>query len=233
MLLALYLPFLATDGVARDLKRHTHELLMTTAIPSRAYVWGRYLTSLLLSVGLADVMLLALVAVAAMRHLAQPDIYVVPDLPGITALWALIVLPPTVLISSTSFALGTTLPQRTTIVKLAIMLTWFISANITGRTVAQCQDCAFASGAAVQRAAWDPTSLALQNLQTPTALSQQLAAQTAMLSNAAFLDHLHALEQQVPDMSTWIVPHLVWALAGIGLVALAALAFHRFRNMVG
>src|SRR5689334_17371687 len=32
VLLGLYIPFLAADGVARDLKRRAHELLMTTAI---------------------------------------------------------------------------------------------------------------------------------------------------------------------------------------------------------
>lgn len=233
MLLGLYLPFLAADGVARDLKRRAHELLMATAIPSRAYVWGRYLSILLLSVALAVVMLLAIVVVAALRHEAQPDIYLAPDLPGIVALWAAITLPPTVLLSSVSFALGTLLPRRTTIVQLAIMLAWFVGANIAGRIVTQCQDCAFASGEAVQRAAWDPTSLALQNLQGPNALTRQLAAQTQSLSDAAFMQHLHAVEQQLPDISAWIGPHLVWAVAGVAVVLLATPLFRRFRGLQG
>jgi ABC-type transport system involved in multi-copper enzyme maturation permease subunit len=230
VVLGLYLPFLAADGVARDLKRRTHELLMTTSIPSRAYVWGRYLSALVLGVGLACVMLLALVSLAALRHLAQPDIYLTPDLPGIATLWALIVLPPTVLLSSISFALGTALPRRTAIVKLAVMVAWFISAQIAGRVITACQQCAVASGEPVRLAAWDPTSLALMNLQAPASLSRHLAGQTQALSDRAFLEYLHALEQQLPDMSPWLVPHVVWALVGIAIVLLATPAFRRFRN---
>jgi hypothetical protein len=48
VLLGLYLPFIAADGVARDVQRRTHELLMASAVPSRAYIWGRFLSSLLL-----------------------------------------------------------------------------------------------------------------------------------------------------------------------------------------
>src|SRR5215469_13098977 len=46
--------------VTRDLQRRTHELLMTTALPTRAYVWGRYLMGLLISLSLAILMLLAI-----------------------------------------------------------------------------------------------------------------------------------------------------------------------------
>ena len=49
MVLALLLPFVTADGVTRDVNRRTHELLMTTALPTWAYVWGRYLAGLLMS----------------------------------------------------------------------------------------------------------------------------------------------------------------------------------------
>jgi ABC-type transport system involved in multi-copper enzyme maturation permease subunit len=62
LLLVLLLPFVAADGVTRDLTRRTHELLMTTAVPSWAYVWGRYLTGLLMSLGLAVLLLAAILA---------------------------------------------------------------------------------------------------------------------------------------------------------------------------
>src|SRR5256884_3560350 len=45
------------DGVTRDLNRRTHELLMTTALPTWAYVWGRYLAGLVMSLGLALLLL--------------------------------------------------------------------------------------------------------------------------------------------------------------------------------
>src|SRR5262245_17220922 len=48
VLLALILPFVTVDGVTRDLQRRTHELLLTTALPTWAYVWGRYLIGLVM-----------------------------------------------------------------------------------------------------------------------------------------------------------------------------------------
>src|SRR5579859_1570824 len=60
--LAIVLPFISADGVGRDLKRRAHELLMTTALPTWAYVWGRYLVVLLLSLGLAVALLAAILA---------------------------------------------------------------------------------------------------------------------------------------------------------------------------
>ena len=53
LLLGVLLPFVNADGVSRDLTRRTHELLMTTPLPNWAYVWGRYLIGLLMSLGLA------------------------------------------------------------------------------------------------------------------------------------------------------------------------------------
>lgn len=53
MLLVFLLPFVNADGVTRDLQRRIHELLMTTTLPTRAYVWERYLMGLLVSLGLA------------------------------------------------------------------------------------------------------------------------------------------------------------------------------------
>src|SRR5260370_41460217 len=122
--LGMFLPFLNVDGVARDLKRRTHELLMTTAIPSWAYVWGRFLSGLLLSLGVACLVLLAIFAHAALRHVAQPDIYLPPNLPGFTAQWALIVLPPTMLLSSISFAAGAPLPPPSQFHQPATILCW-------------------------------------------------------------------------------------------------------------
>jgi hypothetical protein len=39
-LLALIVPFVNTDGTAGDLKRRTHEIVMSTRLPSWAYLWG-------------------------------------------------------------------------------------------------------------------------------------------------------------------------------------------------
>ncbi len=232
IVLGLYLPFLCTDGVARDLKRRSHELLMTTATPSWAYVWGRYLSCLLASLALACLMLMALIFVALIRHQIQPDIYLVPDPRGLAILWALIVLPPTILISSISFALGTLWPQISTIIKVALLVGWFLMGQITARmiaSVASCQQCALNKKPGL--AIWDPTSLALSFSQSTNSFLKQLALQTHTQNTQLFLASLHTLEQQLPDMSTWIIPRLIWIVIGIAFVMLASLFFRRFRNV--
>lgn len=222
LVLALFLPFLCTDGIARDLKRRTHELLMTTAVPSWAYVWGRYLSGLLMGLGLACLMLLALVFVAVGTHQIQPDLYLVPDLHGIFVLWALIVLPPALILSSMSFTLGTLWPGFSTLIKVVLLLGWFLIGPIISRLN-------LGSGGAV----WDPTSQAVANVQTTGTLLKQLTLKTQHQRTQLFLANLHALEQRLPDVSPWITPRLAWIGLGIVCVLLATLFFRRFRNVVG
>ena len=76
VVLALFVPFLCADGVAMDIKRRTHELVMGSALPSWAYLWGRYLIGVLMSVALACLMIVALLVVAVVRHQVHPDIAV-------------------------------------------------------------------------------------------------------------------------------------------------------------
>lgn len=220
MVMALFIPFLCTDAVARDLKRRTHELLMTTAIPSWAYVCGRYLASLLMSLCLACVMLLAIISVALLMHQLQPaSLSVPPDLSNITILWAVLFLPPVVILSSISFALGTLWPRLSMVIKVALLLTWFLSAPIIGRLHVG------------NLATWDPTSQLVAQAQTTGQMLTQLVLQTQHVSDQVFFSKLYALEQQLPDMSTWIVPRLVWIGFGITCVILATLLFRRFRDM--
>ena len=83
-------------------------------------------------------------------------------------------------------------------------------------------------------AVWDPTSqtISLALVDTGSFL-QQLALQTRSPNTQLFLAHLHVLEQQLPDVSTWIVPRLVWIMIGVALVMLASIVFQRFRNVLG
>lgn len=221
MILALFIPFLCTDAVVRDLKRRTHELLMTTAIPSWAYVCGRYLVSLLMSLGLACLMFLAIITVAFLMHQVQPaGLSVPPDLSHITILWAAIFLPPVFILGSISFALGTLWPRLSLTIKVVILLVWFLIAPIIGRLHVG------------NLAAWDPTSqLVVQTQQTTGTMLAQLVQQTQQVSNQVFFARLYALEQQLPDMSTWMVPRLVWIGFGLAWIILATLAFRRFRDM--
>lgn len=223
LLFGMLLPFLAADGVAYDLKRRTHELVMTTAIPTWAYVWGRYAMAMLLSLGLACLLLLDIVLVTVVLHGSQPSVYPALNVPAALAIWAIVTLPATVLLGSVSFALGTLLPRRSTLVKVSVVLAWFICGWILPHELVQ-------SGDPSWYALWDPTSNA------PTyALTSQffttLTTQTAGLSQSAFLQRAYTLEQRLPDLSAWVIPHLMWVALGLAMVVGAARLFRRFSNL--
>jgi len=220
--LALFTPFLCTDGIARDLKRRTHELLMTTALPSWAYVWGRFFCSLLLSAGMAFLVLLAIIIVNLGRHQIQPDLYLTPDIRGIIVLWAIILLPQSIILCSISFALGTLWPRLSTLIKVALISGWFL----TGPIMTQFD-------LTTTYAVWDPTSLAVAIAQEDTGIvMRQLALQTWNENTQSFLATLHAREQLLPDMTPWNTHHWIWIGTSMLLVLLASLLFRRFRDIV-
>jgi ABC-type transport system involved in multi-copper enzyme maturation permease subunit len=242
LIFALILPFVSTDGVALDLKRRTHELVMTSALPTWAYVWGRYLASLLLSVGLAAVFLLAIVAVALEQHVARPAAFPVLNLPGTIAVWGVVVLPTTVLLSSLSFALGTLLPQFTNLVKVGVLFGWFVCGVLLPdylTHVAQ-QTAGFSTTGQppswyIPYMTWDPTSVAGGEYFGLHMYYAQLfpLLGNANLSNQAILQHALGLEHQLPDFSPLIGPHLAWAALGVATVAAVTLLFRRFQNVLG
>lgn len=128
-LLVLLVPFINTDAVTRDLQRRTHELILTTALPSRAYVWGRYLISLTMSLGLAGLALLATLVMGWLLHVTTPA-YPLPPINAVLVLWVGMVVPATVLVSSLSFALGTLFPRWSALIKIGIMVAWIVGALI-------------------------------------------------------------------------------------------------------
>jgi ABC-type transport system involved in multi-copper enzyme maturation permease subunit len=224
MLLVIFLPFVTADGVTRDLQRRTHELLMTTALPTRAYVWGRYLTGLLVSLGLALLLLAAILGMGVLLHLTVTD-YPAPEIGNVLTLWVGMVVPATILVSSFSFALGTLLPRQSTLVKIGILVVWFIGAVILP-SVEKRED---TSPPAWYRA-WDPTSAATAKgilLQHTTDFHNLSAHPT---SAAQFQNTLLAIEGRLSDIGTWLAPHLLLGGLSLLLVVLAACTFQRFRN---
>ena len=150
LLLGLLLPFVNADGVSRDLSRRTHELLMTTPLPNWAYVWGRYLVCLLMSLGLALLLLAGLLGMGVMLHLTDPT-YPSPELGPVLLLWVGMVMTATVVVSSLSFALGTVFLRQSTLVKIVIMLAWFIGVLVLPGGGGQ-------TGSPSWYSNWDPTS---------------------------------------------------------------------------
>jgi hypothetical protein len=221
LFLSMFPPFLNTDGVTRDLKRRTHELLMTTQLPTWAYIWGRYLAGVLLSLLVAVLLLVAVVVIAIVLHLTQADAYPQFDLPGVCAVWAVLLVPPVLLLSSLSFALGTWLPQHANLIKVSILLGWFAGEAVLPQW-------AFQHGMPLWYQTWDPTSVA----RTPGLLGhflQRIApiAQSPTLSVQAIMLQVRLAEQQPPDLGPLVGPHLVWAMIGLLGVVIAGRAFRR------
>jgi len=222
VMLCLVLPFVNADGVSRDLSRRTHELLMTTPLPNWAYVWGRYLVGLLMSLGLAVMSLAALLGMGLALHLTNPT-YPLPVIGPVLLLWVGMMVAATVLVSSLSFALGTVFPRLSTLVKTAITLAWFVGALVLPGGGGQGSSSSWYSN-------WDPTS-------TTTALSLLPGYQAAfnkllhaVTSAAEFQQSFVAIENMVPGNLAWLAPHLILAAGSLLLVLLAALSFQRFRN---
>jgi ABC-type transport system involved in multi-copper enzyme maturation permease subunit len=227
LLPGLLLPFVNAEGVTRDLNRRTHELLMTTALPSWAYVWGRFLMGLLLSLGLALLLLVAILGMGVLLHLTVPA-YPLPPAGAVLLLWVGMVVPATIVISSFSFALGTVLPRQATLVKIVILLGWFIGVVILPSGLVG--DTSSRYGVSAWYRAWDPTSAT-----TAFGMSQQyrpdLMNQIATATNAAQVQNaLLSIENRLPDVGIWFAPHLIEALLSLLLVVPAALTFRRFRN---
>lgn len=221
-LLALLVPFVTADGVSRDLSRRTHEVLMATAVPSWAYVWGRYLIGLLMSLSLAGLALAATLVTGMLLHLSLPA-YPLPPIGAVVFLWCGIALPATVLVISLSFALGTVFPRQSTLIKIGIIAVWFMGAVILPSGFDQTNlPPAWYSN-------WDPTSVTTAQGLLPQYAVDFANQASSATSEVRFQQILLAVENKVPDAAGWFLPHLLVAGLSLLLVALAAYTFQRFR----
>ncbi len=243
----VFLPFVTADGVSLDLNRRTHELLMTTPVPSWAYVWGRYLARMLIALGMAGVYLLAILTMAVELHLVHPTdsaqaagSFVNPalDVPGAIAIWAVIALPPAVLLGSLGFALGILLPRRSNLIKSGLVFAWFAGGLfLPAYLFGQVRDLsAFHQGnppawwTAYEN--WTPINTDAGHLFLEHFL-QRLNAIVAngALSDRAIQQQAQALTQQMPDLASFVWPHLVGVAVCLIIVVGASLTFRRFRNV--
>ncbi len=234
LMFGLFLPFVAGGFVARDLQQRTHETLMTTAIPTWAYIVGRYLAGLALCLGLAGVLPAAIVTVGLGLYLVGRS--PAPALGPIVALWAVSVLPATLLVSAVSFALCTLWPRALTTLRVVTLLGWFLCSFLVSLPHAVADNVA----------AWDPTSglmsLALEG-QYFRQFQPYLAGYLTQSQQTADLAQIQAhhdqavqavrvIEQGMPDLAPWLLPHLGLAALGLAAVALTALRFRRFREVL-
>ena len=227
-LLALILPFVNADGIARDLKQRTYELLMSTPVPTGAYFWGRYAACVFLSLGLAVVLLVALLLMGLILHQTQAD-YPLPQFEAIVLIWAVALAPTTIFISNVSFALGTLLHRRSNLATLGMILSWFVC------TVVLPVIPAAGSGTVPSwYLHWEPTNIGMAALlQAPYSQRSSVILTNATIggSDSSILSAFANLEQQMPDLGPWILPHLIWIGLGLALVLIARLSFKRYRNV--
>ncbi len=227
LLLGMLLPFVNADGVTRDLHRHTHELFMATALPTWAYVWGRYLAGLVMSLGLALLLLTSILGMGWLLHLTITD-YPLPEIGNLMVIWIGMIASATVLVSSLSFALGTLLPRLANLVKIVILLGWFVGVEIISIVLGQDSHAANFSLPAWY-INWDPTSegiaLGLFNKYfTDFSIMADKATSTAQTQHG-----LLTVENTLIDIGGWFAPHLLLAGLSLVLVLVAALTFKRSR----
>jgi ABC-type transport system involved in multi-copper enzyme maturation permease subunit len=220
IILALLLPFMTADGVTRDVNRRTHELLMTTALPTWTYVLGRYLAGLIIGLGLALLLFVSLLGMGGLLHLADAT-YPLPHPDAVILLWVGMVLSATILVSSVGFALSTLWPHLSMLIKAIIMMGWLIGALIIPLSF---HGATSLPGWYVN---WDPTS-------GITALGLMSAYQSSppasITTETQMLQFILSVENKLPDLAGWFVPHLLLAGASLVLVLVAALAFKRSRE---
>jgi ABC-type transport system involved in multi-copper enzyme maturation permease subunit len=222
LLFGLLLPFVAGDGVARDLTRRTHELLMSTTLPTWAYVWGRYLIGLLLSLGLAVLLLVALLVLGLAQYLTVPG-YPAPQLGAVLALWCVLIVPIAVLVSSISFAAATLLPRAATLVKIGVLACWFVAAVALPALPEQ-------NNVPDWYVRWDPTGRVISQqaiVQFDQAIQQHMQS---AIGGKSVGQLLLQIEQRAPDIGLWLLPHALWAALGLVLALIAARVFTRFRT---
>jgi ABC-type transport system involved in multi-copper enzyme maturation permease subunit len=222
IILALLLPFLTADGVTRDVNRRTHELLMTTALPTWAYVLGRYLASLIIGLGLALLLFASILGMGGLLHLTDST-YPLPQPDAVLLLWVGMVLSATILVSSVGFAMSTLWPRLSMLIKAVIMLGWLIGALVIPLSFRA------ATSLPGWYVDWDPTSGITALGLLP---AYHIGLNSSITNEAQLLQFILSVENKMPDLAGWFVPHLLLAGFSLVLVLIAALAFKRSRDML-
>jgi ABC-type transport system involved in multi-copper enzyme maturation permease subunit len=116
----MFVPPIVSDLVTRDYHQRTHELLMATAIPSRSYIWGRYLAGLCIC--------LVVILPGLFVQLASCWLWIgghaAPKAGTVLGLWLLIVLPTILVVSGLSFSLSTLMPRLPGGIKMVALIVW-------------------------------------------------------------------------------------------------------------
>jgi ABC-type transport system involved in multi-copper enzyme maturation permease subunit len=210
LVFAFMLPFVVTEGVAGDYKKRFHEVLMTTTIPTPAYIWGRFLAVLSIVLGQAVLMLLAAFFIGSILH-QRNAAYPPPAWNALLTVWGLVVIPATILIAGVGFSLGTFWPRRTRMIMLGILIVWIL----------------FYTLGDVLRI--NPTGSGIAGSLIPSII-QVANANLAAIPPDQKAAWIQKIQASLPDLHGWLLPQSGLALAGLLCVLAAAAGFRRFRN---
>lgn len=218
----LVIPFISTEGVARDYKERMHELLMTTPVTAPIYVLGRFLAVLLVNLGLALLLLASVLATTWFLHLTQIG-YPLPDLGLIVGIWTLAVVPATVAISGVSFALGTSFPRSTNAIKALVLAGW-VGLTFTADV--------FDHGG-TWFTYWSPTSYGIVRVNVDRFLQEYQDTIRGVGDLSQHVTIALQLQSHLPSLAPWIFPHLILIVLSFALVLFVAVRFRRFGELMG
>ena len=212
-------PFVVADGVARDHRQRVHELLMAAPISTSSYVLGRFVASLGVAILLSIVMLAAIAVADLTISFSEPD-FVALNWAGLILTWAVLVVPAVVVIGGFSFMLSTLMPRIATAAKVTVVLAWVLLSVVV--------DVGHGLG---WFGYWTPTGNGVLKVIPPAAAEHYASLLQAGTGSASSLSL--RVQQQLPDLWPWVVPHVGLVVIGAACAGFAALRFRRFQNSLG
>ena len=221
VIFGLVLPFATASGIAHDYEQRIHEMVMSTAIPTWVYVWGRYVASVLIAIGLALVALAAILVMAPLLVIIEPG-YPWPNIGLILAIWAIAVFPATIVVTSLSFLLGTLWPRRATIMKLVTVVIWVVLVFTPD---------VFDHGG-TWFTYWNPTSYGIVRVHVDRFLQAYQAQIQSGIDTTAHVELALHLQQQPLALAPWIVSHTITVGISFLLIVAMAYRFDRFRRVL-
>ncbi len=223
---AMLVPFLTADLVTLDVKRRTHEILMATPLSKSAYIWGRYLAGLTLCLLLALLILAGtlLMGVALTHFLwlgldGPSDLvnYPPPNVQAILLVWVISTLPVVFLLSSIGFFFSTLLPASSGFIKALVLVGWLA-----------CWMMAEFLFGHFKIAQWDPTNSTLASTFYPDMQKAYFSGISPTMTLDQRQQVLNRVQQNLPDLTNWLLTHALYAALGLVLTTLTVFLFRRF-----
>jgi hypothetical protein len=117
-------------------------------------------------------------------------------------------------------------------VKIVLLVAWVFGTLVLSSVIIHVW--AGPHGVPTGYGAWDPTSALTTHMLLQQHYQIDFGPQTPVPATPAlFQQLLNRIANTPPDVSSWLAPHLIEAALSLVLVAVAAVACRRFRNIIG